>query len=224
MRAASRPRRRVPTVVRHSRPRLVLLIALLGCLAIVGLTLGAAARTTPQSRTVTIFACVRGEQVVSWRTDHPKRCPTGSQLVVDPEFEIPDPDHSFGHRLTIVLRSWLSIPAVMVVLALVSLGWLWAGRKLAGSLRLSWILVPALLLVAATCIAGPGHWFPKEPYEGPSVVSLGTRDAITVLDLVGFTVAALSLALAIHLVSDLLRHRPLDSYAEVTGGSPSRHS
>jgi hypothetical protein len=131
-------------------------------------------------------------------------------LVVDPEFEIPDPDHSFGHRLTIVLRSWLSIPAVMVLLVLASLGWLWAGRRLAGKRRLRWLLVPALLLVAATCIAGPGHWFPKKPYEGPSVISLGTRDAITALDLVGFTLSALSLALAIHLTSDLWRHRPVD--------------
>jgi hypothetical protein len=187
---------------RHWRVRRwVALIGLLGCIA-VGIALGATVLTTPRPETAAIYACLRGEQVVWWGLESPEQCPRGSEPFVDPEVQIGDPDRSIGHRLTLVLRRWLSIPGVMVALTLASLGWLWAGWKLAGAVSLRWLLVPILLLVAATCVAGPGHWFAKEPFEGPSIISLGTGDAITALDLVGLSLAMFAIALAIRLTSD----------------------
>jgi hypothetical protein len=181
---------------RLGRVRLwIALIPLLGFVA-VGIVLGAALLTTPEPETIAMYACVRGEQVVWWGMESPEQCPSGSKPFVDPEVQIGDPDRSVGHRMTLVLRRWLSIPGVMVALTLVSIGWLWAGWKLAGSVSLRWLLVPILLLAAATCIAGPGHWFAKEPFEGPSVISLGSGDAVTILDLVGLTLAILAIALA----------------------------
>ncbi len=150
---------------------------------------------------MTIYACVRNTRVVWIGTSPPAECPRGSELFRDDEVEIVDPERSLRHRLTVVLRSWLSIPGVMAVLVVTSLFWVRAGWGLDGSLRVRWLLVPVLAFLAAACVAGPGNWFAKEPWEGPSIISLGKRDAVTLLDLVGMTIAALAAALAVWLVA-----------------------
>lgn len=164
--------------------------------------------TEPGTTTVPIYACVQGPQVVWWGSDRPEGCPAGSELIYDPDVLVIDQNESVGHRLTVVLRSWLSIPGVMATLAVASCGWILLGYRLHGALSTDWLLVPLLLLIAATFVAGPGHWFPKEPYEGPSVISLGTHDAVTALDLAGFALAGLALVLAFHLTTNRPRSHP----------------
>ena len=89
----------------------------------------------------------------------------------------------------------------MIVLCVATVIWVLAGWHIEGVLALAgWVSVPVLAFVAAACIAGPGHWFPKEPYEGPSVIPLGNADAITVLDLVGLVLATDAVLLAVRLV------------------------
>jgi hypothetical protein len=165
------------------------------------ITIGVRVLTEPGTTSVQIYACVQGQHIVWWGPDRPERCPTGSELVYDPDVTLVDQDKSIGHRLTVVLRNWLSIPGVMATFALASCLWLVAGWKLHDTLPVSWLLVPLLLLVTAVCVAGPGHWFPKEPYEGPSIVPLGTRDALTALDLVGMTIGAFAAGLGIYLAT-----------------------
>lgn len=133
------------------------------------------------------------------RSEDRRRLDACQPALSDRDVEIVDPERSIGHRLTVLLRSRLSIQGVMVVLVVAGLLWVRVGWHLGGTVRVRWFLVPLLAFVAAACVAGLGHWFPKKPYEGPSVISLGTRDAITLIDLVGLTIAALTVVLALRL-------------------------
>ena len=160
----------------------------------------------PAPETRTYYVCVLNHRVVWYGETQPNRCPRDTDMVRANFIKV-DEDHSIGHRLTLFLRRWLSIPGVMTILVVASLLWLFAGSSLGGWLYVQWLLVPLLAFAAAACVAGPGHWFAKEPWEGPSVISLGTGDAITVLDLVGLTLGALAIALAIRLATLRLRDR-----------------
>lgn len=186
--ATARLLRRVSLPFGRPRRRTSVLLILLACLSVGGLAIGVIIGTRPEPRTATLYACVRNSRVLWVGANAPAGCPRDSDLIRDEEVEIIDPDRSLGHRLTLLLRSQLSIPGVMAVLVVASLFWLRAGWRLSGSLRVRWFLMPLLAFVAAACVAGPGHWFPKEPYEGPSVIPLGTGDAVTVLDLVGLEI------------------------------------
>ncbi len=55
--------------------------------------------------------------------------------------------------------------------------------------------MPALTGAALPCLLGPGRLFPKEPYEGPIVLQVSGRHALTALDLPGLACAAAGLLL-----------------------------
>lgn len=186
-----------------------MVIVLVSFLVVGGLVaVGVVLLPDPAPETVTYYACLRNNRSIWLGTALPESCPSGTNLV-QADMKVVDPDHSIGHRLTVFLRRWLSIPGVMAVLVVASLFWVLAGLRLRGWLFMWWLLVPPLAFVAAVCVAGPGRWFPKEPWEGPSVISLGTGDAITVLDLVGLAIGAVTVALAIRLAT-LRWHNRLD--------------
>ena len=162
-------------------------------------------RAEPGPEVVTYYTCVRNGRLAWVGTTPPERCPRGSEFTRTSS-ELVDPNHTPGHKLTVFLRRWLSIPGVMMMLTVASLLWLTTWRQLARSRTVEWLLVPLLAFSAAACVAGPGHWFPKEPWEGPSVISLGAGDAVTVLDLIGFALAAASVTLAFHVARHHRRH------------------
>ena len=95
-----------------------------------------------------------------------------------------------------------------LLLALLTIGaicWFFAGWRLRGWRLLLWDLVLPLLAVAAICVLGPGYLFPKEPYEGPRLITFSPAHSLTLLDLPGFACAALAALLACGLL--LTRHR-----------------
>ncbi len=67
--------------------------------------------------------------------------------------------------------------------------WLLAGWGLRGRRLALWCAVPVLVDVELVCLRGPGHLFPKEPFEGPILVTVSRRHALTALDLLGLTCA-----------------------------------
>jgi hypothetical protein len=171
-----------------------------------GLAAGNVLLPDPEPEILTYYVCLLNNEVIWYDETQPDRCPRHTEMI-RADFVKVDEDHSAGHRLTVFLRSWLSIPGVMTILVVASLLWLFAGWRLGGWRYVQWLLVPLLAFAAAACVAGPGHWFAKEPWEGPSVISLGTGDAITVLDLVGLTLGALAVVLAIRLATLRWRYR-----------------
>lgn len=180
-------------------PRLRWLV-LLALVAVVALGVGAAVLVRQEAQTVTYYACVKDKEVLYFGRRNPTSCPEGS-VMAQGDVEVDGPVENAGRRITAQLRSHLTIPDVMIALSAASLLWILAGWNIDGTwLLLAWVAVPFSAVAAAACVAGPGHWFPKEPYEGPSVIPLGRSDAITVLDLVGFGIAALTLLSAILLV------------------------
>jgi len=95
-------------------------------------------------------------------------------------------------------------------LALAAFGticWFFAGWRLRGWRLLLWDLVLPLLAVAAICVVGPGYLFPKEPYEGPRLITFSPAHSLTLLDLPGFACAALAVALAFGLLLTRWRER-----------------
>jgi hypothetical protein len=119
-------------------------------------------------------------------------------------------------RLRVVLRriAHASIGLVrehlLLFVALVVLGavcWFFAGWRLRGWRLLLWDLVLPLLAVAAICVIGPGYLFPKEPYEGPHLLTFSPNHALTLLDLPGFACAALAVLLACVLLLSRWRER-----------------
>ncbi len=75
--------------------------------------------------------------------------------------------------------------------------WLGGGRGLRGRARAWWLAVPLLWLVGLVCLLGPGHLFPKHPFQGPALVRLSTHHALTALDLPGLVCAGAAIALAV---------------------------
>ncbi len=95
-------------------------------------------------------------------------------------------------------------------LALAALGaicWFFAGWRLRGWRLLLWDLVLPLLAVAAVCVIGPGYLFPKEPYEGPRLITFSPAHSLTLLDLPGFACTALAALLACGLLLTRRRGR-----------------
>jgi hypothetical protein len=100
------------------------------------------------------------------------------------------------------------LAALLALGALACAAWLLGLRGLDGPRRRQWVAVPALLLVAVACLAGPGRLFPKVPWEGPNLVTLSSRHALTLLDVPGLLCAALALALAARLLAGRRPPRP----------------
>ncbi len=85
--------------------------------------------------------------------------------------------------------------------------WFFAGWRLRGWRLLLWDLILPLLAVALVCVVGPGRLFPKEPYEGPRLITLSPAHSLTLLDLPGFACAALAALLACGLLLARWRER-----------------
>lgn len=99
---------------------------------------------------------------------------------------------------------------LLLFLALVMFGaacWFFAGWWLRGWRLLLWDLVLPLLAVALICVVGPGYLFPKEPYEGPHLITFSPTHSLTLLDLPGFACAALAVVLACWLLLARWRER-----------------
>lgn len=76
--------------------------------------------------------------------------------------------------------------ALFLLLGLLAgVAWLLAARGLKGPRLTLWLLVPILLAGTLVCLIGPGHLFPKQPYEGPNLITVSHNHAITLLDLPG---------------------------------------
>ena len=195
------PLPRVTARFRPTRPmpRLWWLLPVMLVTIVAGVVgLGVLARR--ESSTVPYFACYRNGEVTQFGRTRPTTCPLGSQ-VIRRDIVVEGRIEATGRRLTSALRSRLTIPDAMIVLCIATVIWVLAGWNIEGVLVLAgWVSVPVLAFVAAACVAGPGHWFPKEPYEGPSVIPLGNADAITALDLVGLSLATGAVLLAVRLV------------------------
>ena len=110
-----------------------------------------------------------------------------------------------AHAGIVLVREHLGL-----FLALATLGaicWFFAGWRLRGWRLLLWDLVLPLLVVAASCVLGPGYLFPKEPYEGPHLITFSPNHALTLLDLPGFACAVLAALLACGLLLTRRRGR-----------------
>lgn len=88
--------------------------------------------------------------------------------------------------------------------ALAGVGWLLAGRGLAGRRLALWCLVPALAIVALICLLGPGRLFSKA-LEGPILIPISENHAVTLSDLPGALCAAGAIALGCRLIALRLR-------------------
>lgn len=168
--------------------------------------LGVALTAAQEPSTVTFYACLKPRSETETHRPMsqigkrvPRNCPPGARAI-QWDVEAP-PSLPFGGSIAGALRSRLSIPGVMLVLATGSAGWIASGWRLNGTVRLGWMLVPALLSLAAICVAGPGTLFPKESFEGRSVIVLNGSDAITALDLVGLAIACVAALLATWLLT-----------------------
>ena len=94
----------------------------------------------------------------------------------------------------------------LVILTLIAgIGWSLAARGLAGWRRALWLLVPVLLVAALVCVIGPGRLFPKQPFEGPILLTISYNHALTLLDIPGFLWASTAMALGGWLLRDRLR-------------------
>lgn len=148
--------------------------------------------TTPHR--VTYYGCYLDGEIVSASRYGPRPCKRNATPVIWQEkmsrFQ------SFSSRAVWFVRGHLSIPGVVAIMGVATLVWFAAGRSLRGMTAVGWYAVPVLLFIAAACVAGPGHWFPKQPYEGPTIITLARKDAITALDIVGFVIAGAASVLA----------------------------
>ena len=73
-------------------------------------------------------------------------------------------------------------PVLLMASVVLAAAWLLAGWGLRGRRLALWCAVPVLAGVALVFILGPGRLFPKEPYEGPILVEVSERHALTALD------------------------------------------
>ncbi len=85
--------------------------------------------------------------------------------------------------------------------------WLVAAYGLRGRRLARWLAVPALLAVALVCLAGPGHLFPKNPFEGPQLLRVSATHALTALDLPGLAAGGGGIALGVRAVWERLTGR-----------------
>ena len=98
-----------------------------------------------------------------------------------------------------------SLDLLVLLAALCALAWLLAARGLSGARRVLWSLVPMLLFAAAVCWIGPGRLFPKQPFEGPTLLKVSHNHALTLLDVPGLLWAAVAIALAGWLLGERLK-------------------
>jgi hypothetical protein len=175
-------------------------LVVLSLLVVVGLGVGVTVLARRESRTETYYVCYANGVVSNVGRAVPESCPEGG-VVIRGVAQVDGPVASLSRRATALLHDYLTIPDVMIALSVAILAWIIAGWRIHETrLLLAWASVPVGAVVAATCVAGPGHWFSKQPYEGPSIIPLGPDDAVTALDLVGIAIAVLTLLLAIWLV------------------------
>jgi hypothetical protein len=144
----------------------------------------------------TYYACLRDGRFTRISRQPPRRCPPGAAVVTWEQSQ-EGATYPALRWITGVLRTYLTVRGVMLSYAIATVAWLIAGRSLRTWAALRWHMVPVLLLLAAICIAGPGRWFPKDPWEGPSVIPLSRKDAITVLDLIGILIGACAAYMAV---------------------------
>lgn len=105
--------------------------------------------------------------------------------------------------LLALIREQLSL--FLLVALFLGIGWLFAGRGLRGLPLVRWCLVPILVAVALFCVVGPDRLFPKEPFEGPHLITLSATHALTFLDLPGFAAAFIAGALGLWSIRGRLR-------------------
>lgn len=98
-----------------------------------------------------------------------------------------------------------NLTLLLALAALAGLGWSLAARGLVGRRRALWLLVPPLFAVTSLCWAGPGRLFPKEPFEGPSLLHVAPGHSVTLLDLPGALCAVAAVALGGWLLLKRLR-------------------
>lgn len=108
------------------------------------------------------------------------------------------PIHAAGHLVFAFLRA--RGPMLLAAGCVPVLAWLLCGRGLRGGWLALWLLVPEVLLLALLCFLGPGHLFPKNPFEGPVLVEVSRRHALTALDLIGLAYTGLAALLGAGLV------------------------
>jgi hypothetical protein len=112
-------------------------------------------------------------------------------------------------RVAWLLKGHLSVSGAVALIVVFCLAWLTAafiGQRVSGVVLVTWLLVPLFLIAAGVCIGGPGHWFAKSTFEGPTVFTIARKDGITALDLVGATFMLLSLLSASLAVALRWRH------------------
>ena len=98
-----------------------------------------------------------------------------------------------------------SLDLLVLLAALGAIAWLLAARGLSGSRRILWSLVPLLLAAAAVGWIGPGRLFPKQPFEGPTLLKVSHNPALTLLDIPGILWAGTAVALGGWLILERLK-------------------
>lgn len=191
-----------PTVSLPSRVRWVIVIALVTGI-VLGVTAGIAAQREPMR--ARFYACVIQGKIISFERERETACPGGTIVAYD-GVPVRNRMQVVTGRVTSLARGQLTLADVMIAAALVMTAWVVAGRQIRDTrLLLGWWLIPVFSVVSMTCIIGPGHWFPKAPYEGRAVIPLGNSDAITVLDLVGLGVMVVTVTLSVVLIRVRMR-------------------
>ncbi len=113
------------------------------------------------------------------------------------------PARSLARHLIWLLKRW--DPGLVAGGAAAILCWLLFARGLRGMMLILWFVVPLLSIAAVVCFVGPGRLFPKDPYEGPTLVRLSGSHGLTALDLVGVACIGAAAALGAWLVLQRLR-------------------
>ena len=57
------------------------------------------------------------------------------------------------------------------------------------------MVVFVLMAVAVLCLVGPGRLFPKEPFEGPTLMVVAPHHGLTALDVPGLACAGAAILL-----------------------------
>jgi hypothetical protein len=108
--------------------------------------------------------------------------------------------HRVAQRIAWILKGRLNVPMVAAIAGIAMLIWIVAGFRLRGMQLVLWMLVPLFGFAASICVAGPGRLFDKRAHEGRVVVLLARKDAVTMLDVVGLSLAAAGILLALVLI------------------------
>ena len=103
---------------------------------------------------------------------------------------------------------WEAWERLVLAASIVALGaWLHQARGLIRRPLSRWLAVPLLLMAALACLLGPGHLFPKHPFEGPQLLRVSTTHALTALDLPGLAAGGAGVALGARAVWERLTGR-----------------